>query len=202
MNKTVGIIDSKICNIHSISNMIKKLGRELVVVDDKSKFDKVDRILLPGVGAYPKAMENLDKYGLLDGIVNFAKSGKPVMGICLGMQLMFDESEEFGVSQGLGLIPGRVVKIKTDMVLPHMGWNDLTITQKIPLLANVTDGADVYFVHTYRAETDAKYIAATANYSEVVPAVVCRDNIVATQFHPEKSLHWGEKIISAFFDNY
>lgn len=195
-----GIIDSKICNIESICNLIRKLGFPYKIIDSNEKFDEINRLILPGVGAFQRAMENLEKYRLLDGIKAHAAAGKPMLGICLGMQLLFESSEEFGHAKGLGLIPGRIVKINTDMVLPHMGWNNLNISQRIPLLENVPQNSDVYFVHSFRADTEDKYIAASAEYGETIPAVVFRENIMGTQFHPEKSLKWGEKIMTNFFN--
>ncbi|HBD96028.1 MAG: imidazole glycerol phosphate synthase, glutamine amidotransferase subunit [Spirochaetes bacterium GWF1_31_7] len=194
----IGIIDSKICNIYSLTNMLKKLNADFIIFDNPENIQSVDRIILPGVGAFPKAMENLSKSGLKDAIIQFARSGKPVLGICLGMQLLFDKSTEFGISEGLGLIPGEIIKIKTDLVLPHIGWNDLSIKPGCKILERVDNGADVYFVHSYRAETDTKYIAATTNYGELIPAVVYKDNVYGAQFHPEKSMKWGEIILSNF----
>ena len=194
----IGIIDSKICNIYSLTNMLKKLNADFIIFDNPENIQSVDRIILPGVGAFPKAMENLSKSGLKDAIIQFARSGKPVLGICLGMQLLFDKSTEFGISEGQGLIPGEIIKIKTDLVLPHIGWNDLSIKPGCKILERVDNGADVYFVHSYRAETDTKYIAATTNYGELIPAVVYKDNVYGAQFHPEKSMKWGEIILSNF----
>ncbi len=196
----IGIIDSKICNIYSLTNMLKKLNADFITFDNPENIHSVDRLILPGVGAFPKAMENLNKSGLKNSIIQFARSGKPVLGICLGMQLLFDKSTEFGISEGLGLIPGEIIKINTDLVLPHIGWNDLSIKPGCKILERVDNGADVYFVHSYRAETDTKYIAATTNYGEIIPAVVYKDNIYGAQFHPEKSMKWGEIILSNFIN--
>ncbi len=196
----IGVIDSKICNIFSLTNMLKKLGAEYKVITKPEEFNRIDKLILPGVGAFPRAMENLKKYDLLDGIIDFAQKGAHLLGICLGMQLLFEESIEFGATKGLSLIPGKIIKIKTDLVLPHMGWNDLKIEKKIPLLKNVEDKSDVYFVHSFRAETDPQYIAATAEYGETMPAVVYKNNIYGTQFHPEKSRKWGEIILKNFID--
>jgi len=196
----IGVIDSKICNIFSLTNMLKKLGAEYKVITKPEEFNRIDKLILPGVGAFPRAMENLKKYDLLDGIIDFSQRGAHLLGICLGMQLLFEESIEFGATKGLSLIPGKIIKIKTDLVLPHMGWNDLKIEKKIPLLKNVEDKSDVYFVHSFRAETDPQYIAATAEYGETMPAVVYKNNIYGTQFHPEKSRKWGEIILKNFID--
>lgn len=194
----IGVIDSKICNIYSLTNMLKKIGAKYKIISSREDFFSADKLILPGVGAFPKAIENLKKYNLFDEIKNFALSGKPLLGICLGMQLLFDESEEFSVEKGLELIPGRITKIKTDMVLPHMGWNDITIKRETPLLKNVPNGADLYFVHSYKAGCDPDYIAATAEYGEVIPAAVFKGNIFGCQFHPEKSRKWGEIVMKNF----
>jgi imidazole glycerol-phosphate synthase subunit HisH len=196
----IGVIDSKICNIFSLTNMLKKIGSDFIILESDKNFNKIDKLILPGVGAYPKAMENLKEYNFFQSIIDFSKTGKPILGICLGMQLLFEESEEFEEIKGLGLIPGRVTKINTAMPLPHMGWNDLTIKQNIPFLQNVKTGADVYFVHSYKVETDERYIAATTEYGEIIPAVTFRDNIFGCQFHPEKSQKWGEIIMRNFIN--
>ena len=194
----IGVIDSKICNIFSLTNMLKKISADFKVITNKKEFYNVDKIILPGVGAFQKAMENLKNFDLIDTIINFADNNGLILGICLGMQLLFDESEEFGYCRGLGLINGKIVKIKTDFVLPHMGWNNLEIRQEIPLLKNVSQNSDVYFVHSYRTDTDNKNIAALTYYGESIPAVVYKNNIFGTQFHPEKSQRWGEIILKNF----
>ncbi|HOJ64549.1 MAG TPA: imidazole glycerol phosphate synthase subunit HisH [Spirochaetota bacterium] len=198
----IGVIDSKICNIFSLTNMLKKLGASYMVIDEnfKENFNNFDRLILPGVGAFNTGMENLKKYNFLDKIVSFANSGRYILGICLGMQLLFEESEEFGIYKGIGLISGRVVRIKTDMVLPHMGWNDVKILKDSPLVKGVRDQADFYFVHSYRVDTEERYIVAITEYGEKIPAIVNKDNVFGTQFHPEKSKKWGEIVLKNFID--
>ncbi len=196
----IGVIDSNICNIFSLTNMLKKLKTDFIIINSPKDFDKADKIILPGVGAYPKAMENLKKFELIDKILEFANKNKYILGICLGMQLLFEESFEFIKTNGLGLIPGKTEKIKTKKVLPHMGWNDITITNNIPLLKDIKNGADVYFVHSYKICTDNQYIAATTEYDEIIPAIVSNKNIFGTQFHPEKSKKWGEIILKNFIN--
>ncbi len=196
----IGIIDSNICNIFSLTNMLKKLNTPYIVINKPEQFNEVDKIILPGVGAFPKAMENLKKFNFIDKIYEFANNNKYIFGICLGMQLLLEKSIEFIKTKGLGLIPGNIEKIKTKKVLPHMGWNDIKITKNISLLNNVKDGADVYFVHSYKVYTQNEYIAATTDYDEIIPAVVCNNNIFGTQFHPEKSQKWGEIILKNFIN--
>ncbi len=194
----IGVIDSKICNIYSLTNMLKKIGADYIICESPAELNKVNKIVMPGVGAFPKAIENLTKSGLKDGILKLAEKGMPLLGICLGMQLLFDESDEFGKTQGLKLIPGIIRKIKTNRILPHMGWNDITINHDIPLLNGIKQGVDVYFVHSFMAETDERYIAAYTIYDEKIPAIVYKDNIFGAQFHPEKSMHSGEQIMRSF----
>ena len=194
----IGVTDSKICNIFSLTNMLKHIGAEYKIISCEKDFVDVDKIILPGVGSFPKAMENLGKFGLIDPIKAAAADGMLILGICLGMQLLFEHSEEFGASDGLGLIPGCVVKIKNAKILPHMGWDNLNIKDDTTILKDVEQNADVYFVHSYRADTKPQYILATAEYGDEIPAVVGNGNIYGTQFHPEKSQKWGEIILKNF----
>ncbi|MCK4798172.1 MAG: imidazole glycerol phosphate synthase subunit HisH [Spirochaetes bacterium] len=196
----IGVIDSKICNIFSLTNMLKKLDAKFIIINNPDQFDVVDKLILPGVGAFPMAMKNLEKFNYIQKIKEFVKKGNFFLGICLGMQLLFEKSKEFVITKGLELIPGTIEKIETSLVLPHMGWNDITIEQSIPLLNNVKNGADVYFVHSYKANTDEKYVAAFTKYDEKIPAVVYNNNIYGTQFHPEKSMKWGEIILKNFIN--
>lgn len=196
----VGVIDSKICNIFSLTNMLKKIGTDYKIIQNPQDFAGIEKIILPGVGAYQAAMKNLEQFGLITPIKEFAQSGKHILGICLGLQLLFDSSEEFGNCTGLGLIPGKIVKIKNAKILPHMGWNNLNILNNKDILKNVSQNADVYFVHSYCAQTDIKYIKATAEYGQTIPAVVGNENVFGTQFHPEKSQKWGEIILQNFLN--
>ena len=199
----IGVIDSKICNIFSLTNMLKKLGTSYTIIDENynlNNFHQFDKIILPGVGAFNTAVNNLKKYNFFEKIVDFAKIGKPILGICLGMQLLFDESYEFGLTKGLGLISGKIIKIKTELVLPHIGWNDIRILKNSPILKGINDGANFYFVHSYRADTEKRYILADTEYGENIPAIVNKDNIFGTQFHPEKSQKWGEIILKNFIE--
>ncbi|MCG8569487.1 MAG: imidazole glycerol phosphate synthase subunit HisH [Spirochaetes bacterium] len=196
----IGVIDSNICNIFSLTNMLKKLNASYQVIQKGDSFKPFAKLLLPGVGAYPKAMANLAEYQMINPIIEHANQGKPLLGICLGMQLLFESSTEFGKTPGLGLIPGNNIKIQTSFVLPHMGWNNLHITQQNALTQGLKEDADVYFVHSYRVQTDDQYINAVADYGDQIPALVSKQNIYGTQFHPEKSKKWGEVILKNFID--
>ena len=177
---------------------------EAVITDSPEVLHAADNIILPGVGAFGDAAEKLRSGGLDKVLIEEADSGKPFLGICLGMQLLFDESLEFGVHKGLGLISGRVVPLESmpgwtrRLKIPHIGWNPLKITRKSPLLKYVDDGDCVYFVHSYYASECEKDIIATAEYSGEVTAAVQRGNVFGTQFHPEKSGPVGLRILKAF----
>ncbi len=194
----IGVIDSKICNIYSLSNMLKKIGADYRVITSGDQFDGIDKIIMPGVGAFPKAMANLTIAGFKDRIKNSAEQGVPILGICLGMQILFEKSDEFGSTPGLGLIPGWVRKINTDRILPHMGWNSIYINNHSIIVEGIDENSDVYFVHSYMADTDSKFVTAYTEYGEKIPAVVNRGNVYGTQFHPEKSQRWGEIIMRNF----
>lgn len=194
----IGITDFRICNIFSLTNMLRHINAEYKIISCEKDFAGTDKIILPGVGSFPRAMSNLAELGLIDPVRAAAAGGTPILGICLGMQLLFEQSEEFGASAGLGLIPGRVVKIRNAAILPHMGWDNLNIKDGSTILNGVEQNADVYFVHSYRADTEPEYILATSEYGDEIPAVVGSGNIFGTQFHPEKSQKWGEMILKNF----
>lgn len=200
----IGVIDSKICNIFSLTNMLKKLNAEFIIINKPDEIKKADKLILPGVGAFPKAMDNLTKMNLIEVIKEFVKKGKFILGICLGMQLLFEESKEFELTRGFGFIQGKIEKINLNsdknfnLVLPHMGWNDIIVTQNISLLYNIPNYSDFYFVHSFMANTDFEFVAATTNYGIEIPAVVFNNNVFGVQFHPEKSQKWGEVILKNF----
>ncbi|MFZ5753528.1 MAG: imidazole glycerol phosphate synthase subunit HisH, partial [Bacillota bacterium] len=155
--------------------------------------------VLPGVGAFPKGMENLKDLGLLPVIAEVVQRGTPFLGICLGMQLLFEEGEEYGKHQGLGFIKGKVVRFPKGLKVPHMGWNTLKIEKSHPLLSGVPDDSYVYFVHSYcGAGYNSSHVAATSFYGIEFPAIVCFNNIMGIQFHPEKSSQIGLKILKNF----
>lgn len=195
----IAIIDYGAGNIFSVKNALDYLGMESRLVSDEESVKSADAVILPGVGAFPAAMEMLEKSGLVDTIKE-ESAKKPFLGICLGMQLIFSKGYEFGETDGLGLIEGSVIKMEEpDLIIPHMGWNKLEKLNECPLLKNIGDNEYVYFVHSYKAECDDKNIAAYSEYGGRVPALVWDGkNVYGAQFHPEKSGETGLKILKSF----
>lgn len=197
----IGIIDYNMGNLASVYNACHLLDGKATIVKDPNDLKKFDRVILPGVGAYKDAMEHLNETGMKDAIYDFAKSGKPMIGICLGMQLLFESSQEFGHTEGLGLINGEVVKFdKTKMhgehKIPHMGWN--TIVTKEHSLFDGLDNPYLYFVHSYHAVTSEENIIGRTTYGYEFVSAVQKENIYGFQPHPEKSHENGLKIINNF----
>ncbi|RED55341.1 imidazole glycerol phosphate synthase subunit HisH [Cohnella lupini] len=196
----IAIIDYGMGNLHSVSKAVERLGRDMVVTSDPEAILAADGAILPGVGAFGDAMANLRGTGLADVVQAYAASGKPLLGICLGMQLLFTEGEEHGVHRGLDLLPGRVVRFQGDYKVPHMGWNELTFKQTSPLLEGVDPG-HVYFVHSYHALPEqSSDLLAVADYHQPVTAIVGRGNLFGMQFHPEKSGDLGMALLRNFTD--
>jgi glutamine amidotransferase len=195
----IAIIDYGAGNIFSVKNALDYLGLESALVSDKKAVQNADAVILPGVGAFPAAMEKLAATGLIDTIKEEAAK-KPFLGICLGMQLIFEKGYEFGECDGLGLISGDVRKMEApDLIIPHMGWNKLEKLNDCPLLEGIGDNEYVYFVHSYKAHCDDKDIAAFSEYGGKVPALVYNGKFVyGAQFHPEKSGDTGLKILRNF----
>lgn len=195
----IAIIDYGAGNIFSVKNALDYLGLESNLVKDKEAVKAADAVILPGVGAFPAAMKKLEATGLIDTIKEEA-ARKPFLGICLGMQLIFEKGYEFEETDGLGLISGSVIKMEEpDLIIPHMGWNKLEKLNDCPLLENVGDNEFVYFVHSYKAQCDDKNIAAYVEYGGRVPALVYDGKYVfGAQFHPEKSGETGLKILRSF----
>ena len=198
----ITIVDYGVGNLFSLKCSLDRIGAECIVTDSKEQIFASDKIILPGVGAFKDAMEKLGSKGLNEVLVECAKKGTPLLGICLAMQMLFEESNEFGVCKGLGLIPGKVKEIKgyipENLDIPHMGWNALHITQKEGIMKSISEGECVYFVHSYAAFTEDKYITATAEYGAKITAFVQNGNVYGTQFHPEKSGETGLKILKEF----
>jgi glutamine amidotransferase len=194
----IAIIDYGMGNLHSVSKAVERLGYEAEVTSDPERIAAADGAILPGVGAFGDAMDNLRDTGLLEAVKAYARSGKPLLGICLGMQLLFSESEEHGTHLGLDLLPGKVVRLNGQGKIPHMGWNRLTFHQPSPVLAGLEEG-HVYFVHSYKAlPEEPQDLLASTDYYEQVTAVVGRDNVYGMQFHPEKSGALGMQLLSNF----
>jgi len=194
----IAIIDYGMGNLHSVSKAVERLGYEALITADVKEIMEADGAILPGVGAFGDAMQNLQNTKLEDVVKFYAASGKPLLGICLGMQLLFTESEEYGQHQGLGLLPGKVVRFQGDYKVPHMGWNKLTFHQASPLLDGLEEG-HVYFVHSFHVRPGrAEDLLATTDYHQPVTAVVGRDNVYGMQFHPEKSGDLGMQLLNNF----
>ena len=197
----IAVIDYDAGNLKSVEKALQYLGEECIVTRDKEKLLKADKIILPGVGAFGDAMEKLHKFGLVDVIHKLVKENKPFLGICLGLQLMFESSEEGSGVKGLGLLPGKIVKFpeKEGFKIPHMGWNSIDVKEGSRLFKGVSNNSYVYFVHSYYLQAENENdVAATTEYITHVHASVEHDNIFACQFHPEKSGDVGLRILKNF----
>ncbi|MFC0525493.1 imidazole glycerol phosphate synthase subunit HisH [Pontibacillus salicampi] len=201
----IGIIDYGMGNLFSVSKALERLGVPYTLSHSPQELEKCQGLILPGVGAFPDAMKALNKTGMKQYILNKVEEGIPLLGICLGMQLLFDESEENGTTEGLQLLPGRVVRFAGKDAaghaykIPHMGWNELQHLQPEAKLLSKMDGGYVYFVHSYYVDTPDKHVVlASAQYETEVPAVVGKGNVYGAQFHPEKSSTTGMKILENF----
>ncbi len=227
----IAIIDYGMGNLRSVSKGFEKVGHTAVIARDPATISNASHVVLPGVGAFKDCMMNLEKYGLIDSVYKAIESGKPFLGICLGLQLLFDESEEFGTHKGLGIIKGKVVKFSDDMTekqqlstdkkkptvtlrttdviddqedkiklkIPHMGWNNINIKQSPPVLDGIENDSFFYFVHSYYVvPEDEKVTATTTTYGIEFTSSIWKDNIFASQFHPEKSQSLGLKILNNF----
>ena len=198
----IAIVDYGVGNLFSLNSSLQMIGAESIVTADEAVLRSADKILLPGVGAFEDAARKLRDSGLADLLKELAASGKPLLGICLGMQMLFEKSYEYGEHEGLGLIPGNVRPIRevipTEYKIPHIGWNGLHFRQKNPLFKYVKEGDCVYFVHSFYAADCDDYVVATAEYGAELTAAVARGNVYGCQFHPEKSGNVGLSILKAF----
>ncbi len=199
----IAIIDYGVGNLFSLKSSFHAIGAEAVVTSDPAVIHAADRILLPGVGAFEDAAKKLRQSGLDQVVITEAKCGKPLLGICLGMQMLFEKSYEYGEYDGLGLIPGSVKPIRDvipeDLKIPHIGWNPLHLSQpKDRLFQYVNEDDCVYFVHSYYAADCESYVIATAEYGAALTAAVRNGNVWGAQFHPEKSGKVGLSILKAF----
>ncbi len=198
----VGIIDYGVGNLFSLKSSLAYIGVNAEIVNNEKGVAKCDRIILPGVGAFGDAANALKQTGMGDIVKNAARENMPLMGICLGMQLLFEQGLEFGVYEGLGLIPGKVVSIKPligDNKIPHIGWNALSFTDnKGDIYKYTKDGEFVYFVHSFHADCPAEYITAKTEYGSMLTASVQNGNVMGAQYHPEKSGDAGLMILKSF----
>ena len=198
----IAIIDYGVGNLFSLKSSFAAIGEEAVVTSDAAVISQADRLILPGVGAFEDAAKKLSDSGMAVVVKREARSGKPIMGICLGMQLLFEKSYEYGEHEGLGLIGGSVRPIADvidkELKIPHIGWNRLIVKKQSPLFKYLSDGDCVYFVHSYYATDCEDAVTATAEYSAELTASVEKDNVYGCQFHPEKSGDVGLKILKAF----
>ncbi len=198
----IAIVDYGCGNLFSISSSAKALGLDVIVTGDAEKIKNADRIILPGVGAFEDAINKLRNSGLADVIIKEAEKGKPILGICLGMQLLFDKSYEYGEFEGLGLIKGEICSFEGDidkaLKIPHMGWNKLIFKKNDPIFKYISDGDYMYFVHSYYGKNCEESLLAVSEYDVFVPAVVNNKNVYGMQFHPEKSGEKGLLLLKAF----
>jgi len=205
----IAIVDYGMGNLRSVHKALERVGYPALVTQDPGAIGRADGLILPGVGAFQKAMDNLETQKLIDPVIKFIQSGKPFLGICLGLQLLFSEGEEFGIHKGLGIFPGRVIRFpfsqpgapssKDSLKVPHMGWNSVQIKKGCPVLAGVTEGTHFYFVHSYYpVPDDREIIATTTDYGGEFVSSIGRGNLFACQFHPEKSQSAGLKLLMNF----
>lgn len=197
----IAIVDYGMGNLRSVEKGFHKVGVEARVVRNPKAVDDAKAVVLPGVGAFKDCMRNLEETSLIDAIVRSIRKGKPYLGLCLGLQVLFSESEEFGVYRGLDILPGKVVRFRINLKVPHMGWNTVKVLRRPPIFSGIDDESYFYFVHSYYVSPDnADVIAGTTEYGLTFASMVWKDNVVATQFHPEKSQEKGLRILKNFGD--
>ena len=196
----IAVVDYGRGNLRSVQKALEQVDARAVVTRVPETIAGADKLVLPGVGAFADCMDNLKRLALVEPIMEFLATGKPFLGICLGLQLLFTESEEFGVSRGLDVVPGRVVRFPQGLKVPHMGWNTVEIWREdCPLLRGIEEGSYFYFVHSYYVVPfDLSVVATSTVYGVEYTSMIWKDNIFATQFHPEKSQRLGLKILENF----
>ncbi|HEU0109017.1 MAG TPA: imidazole glycerol phosphate synthase subunit HisH [Vicinamibacteria bacterium] len=195
---TIAVVDYGIGNLGSVMKAFRHLGAPAILSGDISELRRADVLVLPGDGAFASTMEEIEGRGLVSVLREAVEQGRTLLGICIGMQLLFEESEEHGRHRGLGLLPGRVRRLEGEMPIPHMGWNQLHPTRPHPMLEGVADGAHVYFVHSYWCDAPAEVVLAETDYGARFPAIVGRGNVLGVQFHPEKSQAVGLRLMENF----
>ncbi len=199
----IAIVDYDAGNIKSVEKALQHLSENPIVTRDRELLLQADKVIVPGVGSFGDAMEKMNSYGLVEVLRQIAKKGTPIMGICLGLQLFFESSEETVGVEGLSILPGKIVRIpdKEGYKIPHMGWNSIQVNPKSRLFQGIEDGSYVYFVHSYYLQAERKEdVAATTDYIVKIHAAAERGNVFATQFHPEKSGEVGLQILKNFIE--
>jgi glutamine amidotransferase len=193
-------LDFEMGNIRSLQKAFEFLGKKVDVIREPSQIKHADAVLIPGDGAFGQAMENIKKTGFYDAVLDFIKTGKPVLGICIGFQILFESSEEFNYAgHGLNMFDGKIEKFKSnDIVVPHMGWNQVSWEKPTKINKNIPDQSYFYFVHSYRYGNTHKYATGTSEYDGRFTAVVEKDNVHGVQFHPEKSYRMGLQLLENF----
>jgi glutamine amidotransferase len=197
----IAIVDYGMGNLRSVEKGFLKVGVDAKVVTDSKAVDNADAVVLPGVGAFRDCMKNLEEMSLTEPILRSIQKGKPYLGICLGLQVLFTESEEFGIHKGFDILKGKVVRFQINLKVPHMGWNNAKIQRRPPIFDGIQDEAFFYFVHSYYVvPDDNNIVATTTDYGITFASMVWKENIFATQFHPEKSQETGLRILKNFGD--
>jgi glutamine amidotransferase len=195
----IAIVDYGMGNLKSVEKGFKKVGIDAIVTSSPGIVDNAEAVVLPGVGAFRDCIKNLTDLSLTEAVITSINKGKPFLGICLGLQVLFSESEEFGTCKGLDIFRGKVVRFQQGLKVPHMGWNTVSIVNRPPILSGIEDNAYFYFVHSfYVVPEDEQIIATTTDYGATFTSMVWKDNVFATQFHPEKSQGLGLKVLAGF----
>jgi glutamine amidotransferase len=195
---TIAIADYGIGNLGSVTKAFRRAGANVLLTGEPEALRRADALVLPGDGAFAATMAEVERRGLVPVLREAVAAGKPLLGICIGMQLLFDESEEHGVHRGLGLLPGRVRRFEGELPVPHMGWNALRARRAHPLVDAVPDGSYVYFVHSYYCDAPEDVVLASSDYGREFAAVVGRGAVLGVQFHPEKSQEVGLRMVESF----
>jgi glutamine amidotransferase len=194
----IGIIDYKLNNLRSVQKALEKVGAEAFISQDAGELSRADKLVLPGVGAFGKAMENIISLGLNEVIYSHVHKGKPLIGICLGMQLLFSKSFENGEHEGLNIVNGEIKLFPASVKVPHIGWNQIEIQRQSKLLKDVEDKSFVYFVHSFYAQTNESVTLTTTEYGFHFPSIIQQENVYGIQFHPEKSQRAGLQLLKNF----
>ena len=194
----IAVVDYGLGNLGSVIKGFRHAGVEVVLTGDPEELSGAEALVLPGDGAFGSTMDEVRSRGLAPVLTQAAADGRPLLGICIGMQVLFEESEEHGVHKGLGLLPGRVRRFSDELPVPHMGWNRLTRRRDHPMLDGFEEGSHVYFVHSYYCDAQPEDVVATSDYGIDFPAIVARGSVVGVQFHPEKSQAVGLRMVAAF----